>query len=479
MAMVIFEFGNNVVDGVYNITGSTTASRATNSTPVEKTQLRNVLSLGRLSVGGASILEIDGQGNTFSQLYDVVLEGTAKLSVVDGEFNVGSPDQGVKSTYTQSGGTFTGASTMRVYGTTNWSGGTIDGTSSATDKFIAEGALNISGVSEKNLGKRTLYANAGSVWVGDGNLKVDECVIVNAASKTWSIQGNADIDQLGLLGKCEFINNGVLENSGDTFVEAKLTNNSSGEINILSGKLDFVGGVTSAGKINIAKNATIGFEGTQSVMGPVAGEGSVYVHDAGKMTFSGVYEVYGKTTISDCAGASEATRASIYFEKLPKAMGGLVVEGAAVVEFNPASGGAVTINDTVTLRERIGCPQGSVADNPQLIVSAPITVLGAYTQSAKNAWRLGSQKLTLNGTVSWSGGRLKSQSVTEVNGAMSIDTSTYDVAIDAGHHLDTKKSVTWTGSNDIIVESSAAKSAVDPQSGNLGYPDCNRGRHRS
>ncbi len=139
---VRFEYGANVVDGEYNISGTTTAL----SVSASNHTLNNITSLGFINLpeSNNASLTLNGVGRTFDQLYDVENHTVGVLTVNFATFNVGTAAN--PKNYTQSCNshglcTLAGTGVVQVWGTTTWFEGTIKGVDRATDIFVANGPV--------------------------------------------------------------------------------------------------------------------------------------------------------------------------------------------------------------------------------------------------------------------------------------------------------------------------------------------------
>ncbi|HSN75301.1 MAG TPA: hypothetical protein VL334_09500 [Anaerolineae bacterium] len=458
---VHFEYGANVVDGEYNISGSTVASSSGSSSHT----LNNIVSLGFVNLPAAdnnASLTLNGIGRTFDHLYDIENHSGGVLTVNFDVFNVGTLANPKNYTQSCSHGlcTWAGTGLAQVWGTTTWLDGNIKGVNRATDKFVTNGPAIIDNSTWKYLSYRTFQSNAGVTFKG-GSIRMTAATFYNSGTGIWDFQCDCDIEEYLNIDSF-FENDGVVRKTAGTAddrsqIQAFFVNRNQIQAIAPTGYLDLIGGgqSLSPATIQVLAGNTLGLhavqvgEETWTISGPLCADppacaagnsGKVEVHDSGIATISGPYHAAQGTTVSDCVG-SGFTRATLNFDVVPLAMGDLTLEGVVTANFN--TGDTVTPDD-VLLVNRTNCnPNNNDGRQPRLDISAgaSLTVNGAYQQVAESvtypnlyfAERGGGGHLILNGPSVWSAGTWGIEWYPPTTQGTTSANNTLDVQLDNGH----------------------------------------------
>jgi hypothetical protein len=231
---------------------------------------------GAFNVSAGATLDITGGTETIANSAPSgALAGQGVYQVdVNGALKIG-PSLSVVNLLL-SGGTLSGAGTLTVTGSFNWTGGGLDG---AGTTVVPTGVtLAISGPNDKSLTNNHVLNNAGTItWSGSGALSLAGDATINNTS-TFTVQGGELIVGNG---------KGIINNSGTLNVAAgtaqtaefnAIVNNTSA-INVQSGTLALDAGGTQSGTFTAAANAALNFNGgTNAIIGngvTLSGAGSV------------------------------------------------------------------------------------------------------------------------------------------------------------------------------------------------------------
>jgi uncharacterized repeat protein (TIGR01451 family) len=282
--------------------------------------------------GGAGTTAI-GSGVPFSNTGRIdVISGTLSAasltlnagSIISGTgFNVASGTTTVSglstvetgASMTLSGGKITGASSLTVNGTLNWTGGAMEsGTGNVT--IASAGVLNLSGAGSKTLGEGFQLINSGTAhWTG-GSLVLNGyvvAVLTNTASGLFSVECDASINNTYYSGS--FVNHGTFRKSitgGTTTLASAVPFSNFGRIEILSGTMLApsvtmqTGGViagtgfkVAAGTLNIAGNSTLEAGASMTLAGgQISGAATFTIDGILNWTGGSLTGVTGDTVVS-------------------------------------------------------------------------------------------------------------------------------------------------------------------------------------
>jgi hypothetical protein len=464
---VRFDVGENVVDGQYNITGSTTALSA----PTSVHTLNNIVSLGFVNLpdDNNASLTLNGVGKTFNHLFDIENHTSGVLTVNFATFNVGAPPDSVTGApaipknYTQSctgSCTWAGSGIAQVWGTTSWLDGYIRGANRATDKFITSGPAILDHNTLKVLDNRTLETNAGLTFK-NGEIRVYSATIHNSATGRWDFQCDCDIIE-PTTNDSVFDNDGVLGKSvgsmaGQSEFETILNNRRL--VDLRQGVFNFrdnLGG-TSPGDFAVNEGTLLRLHGNHLISGRVCGNddgavncaldaltGNVEVWDSGYTHFSGLYHITAGTTVMGCC-FNETT-----WDRVPQSLGPLVVRDQADAYFTV---GPVTTPYDVTLTG------GGILGLNFPDQATTFTVNGVYRQLGTDVGStertgIGTLVLASPGPHQWTGGYWNEYGKTVLNAgaALSIATDVEAVWLYA-HTFENRGAVTYSGAYNLLLTS--------------------------
>ena len=342
-----------------------------------------------------------GAGTSFS--------GPGTIAIVGGTASVDA-DLPIAN-LTLAGGTLTGAGTMTITGTLGWTGGTLTGTGGTI--LTSTGRLNISGSSSKVIGGRPIDNTAGPI-----NL-------TGSLSGSFTNPGTFNVTS----------QNGSLS----TLDNLALTNAAGGQLNltvISNTTIDLRNGtvVTNAagGTINLLAQAGLG--GSLADNGP-AGTGTRIIN-AGSITST----LGGRTmTIAvplDNGGTVRSASGTVALSGGGDHSGAFIADSGATLQFG---GGTHHLSAGTSLSGpgSVQITGGTTSIDTDLTVTDLTLAGGTLT---------GDAKLTVNGTLSWTGGTLAGAGDTVI-------ASTGQLAIGgAGTHTfggrpinNTAGPINWTG----------------------------------
>ncbi len=286
------------------------------------------------------------------------------------------------------GGSFRGSQTLKG-GSVTWSGG--DWNSTDTTTVASDGTLNISGTSDHDLNARTLANNGTVNWSGgrlrsgNGGTLTNNATFNDSASSTV----NNDLNFTGGTALVFTNASGAHYNknaAGTTTYDVEFDNN--GTVSVTSGRLTLHGGGTSGGTLtasgsgsDIVIDNNYALANGASVSGPVRATG-------GTLTANG-------TIVAD----------------------GLSLEGATLAGNHTFSGGTVSWSSG-----NINA-SGTTAIDP----TATLTISGTVDHDFNG------RGIANNGTVNWTGGRLRSGTGgTFTNNGTFVDSASSDINNDYG-----------------------------------------------
>ena len=349
---------------------------------------------GTYNVSGTT--EVSNGRHTFAAAATIVAVGTVQLS--GGAVDFSSADALSTAAYTQSGGTLDGSDVLTVTGPVEWSGGAMSG----TGVLNANAGMDIANPSSVQLLDNRTVNNAGIArWTGAGAFSnAAGATFNNLAGARFGIETAAD-----LLGGT-FNNAGTLtkiSGGGDGRTRISAAFNNHGTVAVNSGTLELDGGGQHAGTFGVDASATLQFGGGTHTFTPGAAVGS-----------SGSIEWAGGTT-NFAAGTYNNT-------------GTTMVTGG-----RHTFGAAATVQAVGVLRLTGGTVDFS---------SGEALTTSDYTQTAGTLD--GSDVLTVNGLVAWSGGDMSGTGVLNANAGMDI-ANPGSLQLLENRTVNNAATATWTG----------------------------------
>lgn len=290
----------------------------------------------------------------------------------------------------QSGGIFRGSNALTVTGRYNWTGGRLEGSGSLS---VSSGAtFTIGDLAQKIIDGWTLNNNTNATWSDDGDIRIEGGgSFSNASGATFTIQNAAAFDIS--TGGGSVVNNGTFTKTatGQTVVELPFTNN--GTFNVNSGSLQMTGGTSHNGATyNTGVSTTVEFRDNNHTLTDVALEGSGAVN----FTTGAIGTVGGTNGLTSAAGVSVAMNGS-----------DTKLDGT----------GPITVNGNLDWNRE------------EIAGSGNLTINGTMTISGGSSRTLSGRTLVNNGTVTWTGGgNLRLTGNANIN---NVAGSTFEVQSDA------------------------------------------------
>ncbi len=280
--------------------------------------------------------------------------GPADTAILDITSTINLTADAVVSNFTQSAGTFTGPATFTVLSSFDWTAGTQSG--SGITLLELGGTLNLSGSASKMM-DRDLLVLGSTNWNDTGDITAGQ-------GATFSNQGDfiilGDVSFLTGGGAIPtFVNQGTLTKTGGLgpAIFASAFDN-SGTVNVNSGQMEFTGGGTSSGTLNVVANAGVEFGGGMHVYdgsSSISGAGTV-IFSGGSVDIGGGYTVTGPTQIN---GGTANFNVATSIPSLDLSAGALGGTGAI----------AITSDLTWTGGQQIGTGATTIASSASLDIS--------------------------------------------------------------------------------------------------------------
>ena len=346
------------------------------------------------------------------------------------------------NTYTQSGGTLSGADDITLAGPFNWSGGTVTG----SGNFITSGTSTLSGASDKFLNNRA-WSNQGTVNLSAGNLRVDGNTFTNAVGGVLNVSTNLSGSSVFTSGNAVYsgTGTGTFTNAGtlnwatpnDSAIGLSMTGfNNTGTVNVNGpGKLILNAGGTDSGLYDIAASRSLEFARGTRTLGAgsnVTGAGQVSV-TGGIVNGENLFDIASSgagLTVSN-SGRLNLNGNSVTGTLAPVTISGgtLNLNTAAALTLPTltlSNGGALGGSGNVTVTGPFTWSDGTVTGSGNFITSGTSTLSGASVKFLDNrAW-------SNQGTVNLSAGILRVDGNTFTNavgGVLNISTD----ALSIGH----------------------------------------------
>jgi len=317
------------------------------------------------------------------------------VTIVNGAANLGAGGLVNLSALTITGGTLGGSLPVPVNGPFNWAGGTIsDG-----------GGVNLNGSSSLSgngtfILNNSVLVNAGTLTWSGGSFALASGTITNLSSGIFNITGNVGFVNYG--GNSLFGNAGLVERTAGTgtvgLTPTYFINN--GNVQIMTGGLNLNNGGYSTGTITVAAPATLyfGYDYTLVTGSSVTGPGSVSFN-AGTITAGGTYNITGTNLFT---GATANFSGNYVITNQPVT----IVNGAA----NLGAGGLVNLSGLtitggtlggslpISINGPFNWTGGTIAD------TGGVTLNGTSTLSGNGTFILNYALLINAGSLTWSGG---------------------------------------------------------------------------
>jgi hypothetical protein len=303
-------------------------------------------------------------------------------------------------------GTLTGNGTLTVDDQLTWTSGTMSG---AGMTIIPSGMalFNINGSDNKYLTGREIvnqgtimWNSATPLWLGSG------AAILNEPGGLFDVQGDAPLLLNG--GAASFQNDGMFQKSagtGTTEINAGISFNSTGSIDIPSGALLFDGPITNSGSITVDANSTLTMNGLDTDTGTLTILAGGTLDLVGGATSSGTLDVEG--TLLLAAGANLTASGSLTVN------GSLAVPPAATLELAGTStgGGAGSLSVDGTFLLDAGAMfsfAGTYSETGSLTVAnnALLSLTGAFTNFDPSSGTLTGGTYTIAGTFQFTGANI-------------------------------------------------------------------------
>ncbi|MCI0440376.1 MAG: hypothetical protein L0177_14775, partial [Chloroflexi bacterium] len=331
---------------------------------------------GAFEISADAVMQFSGSTHNFNEGATVTGDGTLRINGATVHFNAGI----AIPVMAFSSGTLRGTSEVTVTGALGWTGGQMQD----SGKTIVDGALTISGTSDKNMRLgRTLEVNGSATWSA-GSIRANEsATFAITATGVFDIAGDLFMDHQ--FGAAPIINNaGTLRKTagtGTATIEAVLNN--SGVVEAQSGALNFTQGGTSSGSFVVILVATLEFGGgthNLNADSSVGGEGRVLV-SGGTVNFSGTYSLTGTTEVN---GGTLNFNVDVTLPVLEVKSG--VLGGTA----------------TATVSASMSWTGGQMQDSGKTAINGALTISGTGDKNM----RLG-RTLEVNNAATWSGGAIR------------------------------------------------------------------------
>jgi hypothetical protein len=451
-------------------------------------------------LGGATLalgsLDVDGTAFTTFQVNGGALPGSGATVTVSGlttvrnsTLNVGAGAFGLgrvnTSGYFQDSGTLAGRGVVTASGLTRLFGGTLTG----DGRLQANGAIQISGDVDIDAGRHLVIAGGGTWGFGTIDLdpsnatdngrsagritnEVGSVLVANRVNQMTRGFGATDAE---FINKGTFRKNDTIAAPGTTTIGVRFTNEATGTIDVVKGKLLINGSnATLGGTLSIGPEGAFELGGASNVINgltatAIADLDAIVI--SGFATFTGTSATGGQLRLtSSSQGISGTLNARDVlvdgtFQLGVNASGTLttsnllsitdgrlnVADGASVTagRLTMTNGGILQGPGDVTVTGQTTLLGGSLAGNGQLIANGAVSILGDVTFDSGRA-------LVVNAGASW------------LSGSIDLDASNaVDGGGDGGRIINTAGSVFTAGANNSILRSAGATDAFFINAGTL------------
>ncbi|MBL8702453.1 MAG: choice-of-anchor D domain-containing protein [Alphaproteobacteria bacterium] len=446
------------------------------------------LSVGRLEVDGTVFSSFNVNGGALPGSGALVTVAgltsvqNSTLNVASGIFGVGHLNT---ADYFQDSGTLTGRGVVAASGLTRLLGGTLTG----DGRLQSNGAIQISGNVNIDAGRDVVVAGGGTWGSGTINLNptgaadngreagriINEIGSVLVADRTNQMSRSAGLTDESFINRGTFRKQDAIAIPGTTTIGVQFTNEPTGTIDVVRGKLLInggnaaIGGTLSMGPAgefelasgsNVINNLTataVGdlndivisgfaiFNGTSTTGGRVrltgSSQGIVGALHARDVLVDGTFQldVFGGGTLTT------SNLLSVTDGRFEVGSGGSVT----AARFTIGAGGTLQGAGDVTVTGPLTIQGGTLKGNAQLIANGPVIILGDV------AFDTG-RTLVVNGGATWSAGRIDLDASNAVDGTR-----------DGGRIVNGVGSVFTASANDTMTRSSGATDAAFINAGTL------------
>lgn len=360
----------------------------------------------------------------------------ASLDLSGGTVNLNFSGTMTVGTSTISGGTRTGPAILNILNLLTWTSGTITGPSTTNP----QGGMTISSNANKTLsGGHTLNNSVSAVWTGTGGITMlGGAIFNNLLDATFEARNDS---QINASANETFNNVGTFKKSsgtGFTAIESRLIN--TGTVELTSGTLSFSGGGTSTGSFTGSTGTTFDFSGgTHNLNAGANLTGDNLTVRSGIVNIASTCNISSTTTLSALPSGSSGT---VNFNGPITSLGNTLVitGGTANINSNP-----ISAPGTLTL--------GGVNASAVLNLNFSGTMTVNTASIGLGGGRIGPGTLNISGLLTWSGGTMSGNGVTNANGGLNITTTANKTL--SGHTLTNGATATWSGSSGLTMSAGA------------------------
>ena len=344
-----------------------------------------------------------GSWNTGTNWLGSLLPGASDTA----QINSGSPtvNNAVSiANLTFSGGNIGGAATLTLTGTGSvWSGGSMNGTGTLT---IQSGAALAISTNTHDFNQRAIVNNGTLTWSG-GTLRTGSGgSITNNGTFTDTASDSLQNAFGGALG---FTNAGTYNKNAAGTTTIGLSFANSGTVNVNSGTLNLnAGGSDASGaKLNVASGAALAFSSgsfTFASAADLVDSGGAYFVSGGNLSFAAGTLTLPALTLS--GGSLGFTTGGLTLTTLALSGGSLGGAGSYTVTNLTQTGGSINGSGNVTLTG-----PGSTWSGGDMNGTGTLTIQsGAALAISTNTHDFNQRAIVNNGTLTWSGGTLRTGS---------------------------------------------------------------------
>jgi hypothetical protein len=333
-------------------------------------------------------------GSAISGQQVLLINSSTRTLTVNGPFVV--RDKGLLRL---TAGTITGTGDLTIASVFEWQGGTLSG--SGVAQVDSGGTLSISGSVGKSVNGRTLR-NSGLIQLGGtGTVTLSgNALLENEATGRFDAIADANVASSGT-PRSTWNNLGQFRRvSGNGTVNVSTAFNNQGEVEVLSGLLQFSGTGNAAGRFSVAANTTLRFSAdyTLAPAGVIEGAGRAEF-TGGSATLNGTYNITGSTLVS--SGSLTASGTVVNVGNSLSVSGGTANFGTNPLEIGDLSLTAGTLANSapVNISERFSWSGGTLGG------SGPVNILPDASMgiTGTTSRTLQSRTVNLEGTATWTG----------------------------------------------------------------------------
>ncbi|MBX2997112.1 MAG: carboxypeptidase regulatory-like domain-containing protein [Caldilineaceae bacterium] len=308
-------------------------------------------------------------------------------------------------TLTMSSGGLTGAGDVTVNASFAWNGGTVSGAGA----LINKGSATIGNTGARTLTARTLDNRGALVWLDGDIYGQSGARIINRAGALFEIRTHRNLYWQSSYGERPiFENAGTLIKTAGTAAANAIyyTVINTGAIEVMTGTLDFNGGGSLAGTLNVAGNAFVKVSNGYALTDLVANGAGTVQFAGGAVSVSGSYSGTAITEMS--GGTLHLNSASL-----------------SLVDYAHTSG-SMTGSGDVIVNGAMKWSSGSLNGPGSITLNGSLLVEGTGTRT------LNERTLDNRGSAVWTGGEIAIQ-----NGAKIIN------AVGATFDIQTHANIYW------------------------------------